>query len=83
MEKDKLIQSYWSEILGGKKRKYFHSVFSFWISRKKKQNGNMLSQNKYISQWKQWINGNQHLSLDELIEAETHLQDKIKDLQET
>jgi hypothetical protein len=43
----------------------------------------MLSPNKYIKQWKQWINRDKKYTPDELEELETFLLDKIEDLQTT
>lgn len=41
------------------------------------------TQNKYVKQWKVWINRNRKFTPDELEELETFLLDKIEDLQET
>lgn len=43
----------------------------------------MLTTNKYITQWKQWINRDKKYTPDELEELETFLLDKIEDLLET
>ena len=43
----------------------------------------MLTTNRYVKQWKQWINRDKKYSPDELEELETFLLDKIEDLQET
>jgi len=47
------------------------------------EDGSMLTTNKYIKQWKQWINRDKKYTPDELEELETFLLDKIEDLQTT